>query len=133
MKHHLSMTANGVAHHLQNIKMAAERAAPARTPIDRRQLLLNLSGQELMTFLEPAEAFDDCLIGAAQVGDETVAVYDKLAVIVAMAKHRGVSHEEAFVAFTQSFSANSANRLSDASGKDLPQMPVFMTDLRDIS
>jgi hypothetical protein len=134
MRPKLTMTAASIAHHLQNIKMAAEAQITQGTvePVNRRQMLLHLSGQEIMTFMEPADAFDKCMVGAAQVGDETVVVYDKLAVIASLAESRAISAEEAYTSFTQSFSANAANRLTDDAGKVLPQMPIFMTDLRDI-
>lgn len=121
---------------LEQAKLQADQqhVAAKQNGIDIRQLILHTSGQETLTFMEPAEVFDRCIIGAADVGGETVAVYDKLAVIVSLAEHRGLSHEEAFDAFHQSFTQNGANRLhlTDKSGHELPQMPVFMVAVQDL-
>lgn len=133
--------ANTVADHLQGIKDQAARAIATRPltvaqgiagepPISIRQLLLNATGQEFMTFMEPAEVFDHLLIGGAEVDGETVAVYNKLGVVAALADHRNISMEEAFDAFTQSRTDRGRSRLD--SGKQMPKMPIFMVDVRDL-
>lgn len=122
-------TANAVAQHLQRIKMAAEEAA-VRPPVDVRQLILQAAGALTLTFMEPAETFDQHLVGAAEVNGEVVAVYNKPAVIAALAEQDGITAEEAFDKFNTSFGA--AKSLHDAEGNDLPQMPLFLVDIRDL-
>jgi hypothetical protein len=110
---------------------AAERTAPT---IDRRQLILTAAGLEVATFLEPADAFDDCLVGAAANGSgEMVAVYNKMAVIVALSKADACTFEEAFDRFEKSYGTNAEIRLQDAGKNDLPQLPLFIVDLRDMA
>ena len=121
-------TANAVADHLQDIKDKASRTVDPQISI--RQSMLNATGQELMIFMEPAEVFDHLLIGCAEVDGEMVAVYNKLGVVAALADHRNISMEEAFDAFTQSHADRRRNRLD--SGKQMPQMPIFMVDVRDL-
>ena len=124
------MTANGVAHHLQKIKMEAESAV-VQPPASVRQLILVAAGATTLTFMEPAETFDKHLIGAAEVNGQVVAVYNKSGVIAALAEQDGLSMEDAFDKFNESFGA--AKALQDSNGDDLPGMPLFMVDVMDMS
>jgi hypothetical protein len=99
---------------------------------DIRQLLLHSSGQETMTFMEPAEAFDECIVGTSEVAGETVAVYNKMAVIAALAGMAEITFEKAFDQFTGSELAQRTQALADAAGVKLPQSPLFIVDLRDV-
>ena len=126
-------TANAVAQHLSKIKAQTEAPKAARDPsINLRQLILAAGGAMTATFMDPPEVFDECLVGAAEVGNETVAVYNKMAVIVAITRQQGITPEEAIEFFDNSYGAGSAKRLMDADGADLPQMPVFLVDVRDL-
>lgn len=84
-----------------------------------------------MTFLEPGDVFDQCLIGSASVNGEVVAVYNKMAVIVAMSNDRGITPEEAFDELQSSIAIQGELR-DVTTGEPLPQTPIFVTDVRDM-
>lgn len=128
---HLSPAAAAAAQHLQRIKMAADEAA-AKPLVDVRQLLLHVSGQEHMTFLEPGGVYDECIVGTAEIGGEIVAVYNKMAVIASMSRFDQISVEQAIDRFSAAFVARQGLPLVDAEGNKLPQSPVFVVDLRDV-
>jgi hypothetical protein len=121
----LTPSALAVGDHLQRIR---EMAAQADAKPSIRQMLLHISGQETMTYMEPAEVFDECIVGCAEQGGRTVAVYNKMAVIAALAASRDISPEQAFVMFQDSFGATAAQREI----ADVPPMPIFVVDIRDI-
>ena len=122
--------ADAVGEHLLRIKAQAAKADAGQP--DVRQLIPHTSGEETLTFMEPADPFDECIVGTSEIDGETVVVYNKMAVISALAETRGLSIEEAHDAFQQSFAARSENYLTDiASGVKLPKMPLFVVDIRD--
>jgi hypothetical protein len=129
----LTPAANAAVAHLDKIKRDAEEAMldEPSIPIDVRQLLLHASGQEKLTFMEPAKVYDGCIVGTAETNGEIVVVYNKTAVIVATAKLHDITFEQAFDAFTTQWLKQRAKPLVDADGMQLPQTPIFMVDLRD--
>ena len=121
----ITPTAAAVGDHLQRIKDQAA-AADARPSI--RQLILHVSGEEVLTFMEPAEVFDECIVGVAEHAGRTVAVYNKMAVLAALASHQGIDLPQAVEVLHNSFGSTAAQReITDA-----PPMPIFVVDIRDL-
>ena len=122
--------ADAVSEHLLRIKAQAAKADAGRP--DVRQLILHVSGQETLTFMEPADPFDECIVGTSEIDGETVVVYNKMAVIAALSQVHGIDFTHAHDMFVQSFSERAANNLVDIeSGKTLPKMPLYVVDIRD--
>jgi hypothetical protein len=121
--------ANAAAQHLQGIKMKAEQDMMAKaTKVDVRTLILHANGGKKMTLMEPAAIFDECIVGTAESNDEVVVAYNKMAVIAALAALDKTTMEEAFDRFTTAYLSMREEKASDAT---LPQLPVFIVDLRD--
>lgn len=127
MKPSLTPSAVAVGDHLQRIR---DMAAQADAEPNVRQMLLHISGQSVMIYMEPGDVFDDCIVGCSELPTgETVAVYNKLAVLAALARSRGIEPEEAFAMFQNAFGAKSASHATDPNN---PPMPIFVVDIRDI-
>lgn len=125
-KHNYSPVANATAQHLQKIKEGAE--APKTMPPDIRQKLLHASGALTAIFMEPAETYDTHIIGATEVDGDTVVVYNKMGVIVALAKQEGIDFDRAIDQFEDNYSNVQAAKSAD----DSPRLPLFVVDVRDM-
>ena len=123
----LTPSAVAVGDHLQRIR---DMAAQADAKPSVRQMLLHISGESTMTYMEPADVFDECIVGCSELPNgRTVAVYNKMAVIAALAASRDITPEQAFVMFQDSFGTTAASRDATDSA---PPMPIFVVDIRDI-